>query len=175
MAADPEKAPDARPASDKRPASTRSRSRSSSGSSSGSEHGNQDVEKAQPRPRPADEEGNDGISEHRNDLVPAATVGEPSGEGIYACESGCPPCRTRSRSRSRGASSTRRVPVVVPRARRRGLLGRFGVIPEVERPYDYRNRTKWAITAAVSFASAGAPMGSSIFYRECLLYSLEDV
>ncbi|KAF4121110.1 Major Facilitator Superfamily, partial [Geosmithia morbida] len=94
-----------------------------------------------------DDDDKDGSSsQHRNDLVPAATVGEPSGEGLYACEADCPPCRTRSRA----ASSTRsRTVVVVPRSKRRGLLGRFSVIPEVERPYDYRNSTKWAITAAL--------------------------
>lgn len=97
-----------------------------------------------------------------NDVVPAATVGEPSGEGIYACdEERCSPCRTRSR-----ASSTRSRPLtIVPRSKRRGLFGRFALVPEVERPYDYKNSTKWTITAAISLATAAAPMGSSIFYR----------
>ncbi|KAK4151427.1 hypothetical protein C8A00DRAFT_35913 [Chaetomidium leptoderma] len=51
----------------------------------------------------------------------------------------------------------------VPRAQRRGLLGRFTVIPEVENPYEYKNSTKWTITAIVALAAAAAPMGSSIF------------
>ncbi|KAK4033754.1 hypothetical protein C8A01DRAFT_49733 [Parachaetomium inaequale] len=51
----------------------------------------------------------------------------------------------------------------VPRAQRRGLLGRLTLIPEVERPYEYKNSTKWAITAIVALAAAGAPMGSGIF------------
>lgn len=108
-----------------------------------------------------DVEGEKAASDHQNDLVPAATVGEPSGRGIYACEETCPPCRTRSR-----ASSTRSRPLtIVPRAKRRGLFGRFTLVPEVERPYDYKNSTKWTITAAISLATAAAPMGSSIFYR----------
>lgn len=103
----------------------------------------------------------DSGSLHDNAIVSAATVGEPSGEGIYACEQGCSPCRTRSR-----ASSIRSRPLtIVPRLKRRGLLGRFAIVPEVERPYDYKNSTKWTITAAISLATAAAPMGSSIFYR----------
>ena len=54
----------------------------------------------------------------------------------------------------------------VPRAQRRGLLARLTVIPEVEQPYKYKNKTKWAITAIVALAAAGAPMGSGIFLRE---------
>ncbi|KAG9254550.1 major facilitator superfamily domain-containing protein [Emericellopsis atlantica] len=97
---------------------------------------------------------------HQNDLITAATFGEPSGDGIFACENQCEPCRTRSH-----ASSLRsRVAIVVPRAKRRGLFGRFALIPEVESPYDYKNSTKWTITAAIAMATAGAPMGSSIFY-----------
>lgn len=100
-------------------------------------------------------------SRHENDLYPAATFGEPSGDGIYACEETCSPCRTRSR-----ASSIRSRPLsVIPRSARRGLFGRFTLIPEIERPYDYKNSTKWTITAAIALATAAAPMGSSIFYR----------
>ncbi|KAH6845004.1 major facilitator superfamily domain-containing protein [Chaetomium sp. MPI-CAGE-AT-0009] len=51
----------------------------------------------------------------------------------------------------------------VPRAQRRGLLARLTVIPEVEQPYKYKNKTKWTITAIVALAAAGAPMGSGIF------------
>jgi hypothetical protein len=55
---------------------------------------------------------------------------------------------------------------IVPRAQRRGLLGRLTVIPEIERPYEYKNSTKWMITAIVALAGAGGPMGSGIFLRE---------
>lgn len=54
----------------------------------------------------------------------------------------------------------------IPRAQRRGLLARLAVIPEVEQPYKYKNKTKWTITAIVALAAAGAPMGSGIFMRE---------
>ncbi|TVY29592.1 MFS transporter [Lachnellula hyalina] len=53
---------------------------------------------------------------------------------------------------------------IVPRSRRRGLLGRFAcIIPEVERPYEYKNSTKWFITFIIALAAAAAPMGSAIF------------
>lgn len=64
-------------------------------------------------------------------------------------------------------SSTHSRPVsVIPRSKRRGLLGRFSVIPEVDRPYDYSRSTKWMLTGVVSMAGAVAPFGSSIFYRK---------
>ncbi|TDZ26648.1 MFS transporter OpS2 [Colletotrichum orbiculare MAFF 240422] len=70
------------------------------------------------------------------------------------------PARTRSR-----ASSTRsRALSVVARSKRRGILGRLAVIPEVNRPYDYANKTKWTITLIIALAAAVSPMGSSIFY-----------
>jgi hypothetical protein len=76
--------------------------------------------------------------------------------------------RVVSRSPSRAASSFANANTnTVPRAQRRGLLGRFTVIPEVERPYEYKNGTKWIITAIVALAAAGAPMGSGIFLRTC--------
>ncbi|KAL3960912.1 hypothetical protein ACCO45_006029 [Purpureocillium lilacinum] len=53
---------------------------------------------------------------------------------------------------------------IVPRHRRRGLFGRFTIVPEVKRPYDYKNSTKWGLTATVAFATIAAPLGSSIFY-----------
>lgn len=66
------------------------------------------------------------------------------------------------------ASSTHSCrPNVVPRSQRRGLLARFALIPEVERPYEYENKTKWTITLLVASAAAAGPMGSAIFYREC--------
>jgi hypothetical protein len=75
-----------------------------------------------------------------------------------------------TRAQSTAASSTRsRTASIVPRSRRRGLFGRFTVIPEVDRPYDYRNKTKWTITLVVALAAAGAPLGSAIFYR--MLYA----
>ncbi|TEA07472.1 MFS transporter OpS2 [Colletotrichum sidae] len=75
-------------------------------------------------------------------------------------QSDAAPARTRSR-----ASSTRsRALSVVARSKRRGILGRLAVIPEVNRPYDYANKTKWTITLIIALAAAVSPMGSSIFY-----------
>lgn len=93
--------------------------------------------------------------------VSASTAGEPSGK---TCDELASIHNAQSRAQSR-ASSTRSRPLsIVPRSKRRGLFGRFSIVPEVDRPYDYRNSTKWGITATISAATAGAPMGSSIFY-----------
>jgi hypothetical protein len=51
--------------------------------------------------------------------------------------------------------------------RRRGLLARFAfLVPEVERPYEYSDKTKWTITGIVALAGSASPLGSAIFYRE---------
>jgi multidrug resistance protein len=52
--------------------------------------------------------------------------------------------------------------VVVERRKRRGLLGKLTLIPEVENPYHYTRRTKWFITFVVAVCGAAAPMGSAI-------------
>ena len=66
---------------------------------------------------------------------------------------------------SRASSIFSRTRSVVPRGQRRGLFGRFAVIPEIERPVEYTTKTKWAITAIIAVAAAAAPMGAGIFYR----------
>jgi hypothetical protein len=71
------------------------------------------------------------------------------------------------RTKSSSSSTRTRTAIIVPRAKRRGFLARLTVIPEVERPYDYKNRTKWFITFQVAIAAAAAPMGSAILLREC--------
>ncbi|ORY68745.1 major facilitator superfamily transporter [Pseudomassariella vexata] len=68
------------------------------------------------------------------------------------------------RARSHTASVRSRAVTIIPRARRRGLLARLTVIPEVKRPYEYTHRVKWTITTIVAAAGAAAPMGSAIFY-----------
>ncbi|KAF5869561.1 putative mfs multidrug resistance protein [Botrytis fragariae] len=55
-------------------------------------------------------------------------------------------------------------PMVVPRSKRRGLLGLLTIIPEVENPQNYKNGTKWLITFIVAVAGAAAPLGSAIFF-----------
>lgn len=73
-----------------------------------------------------------------------------------------------SRTKSRSSSVHSRPLTIVPRSKRRGLLGRFAfIVPEVERPYEYKNSTKWFITFIVAIAAAAAPMGSAIFLRKC--------
>ncbi|KAF2133779.1 MFS general substrate transporter [Dothidotthia symphoricarpi CBS 119687] len=52
--------------------------------------------------------------------------------------------------------------VVVPGAQRRGLLARFTLIPEVQNPYHYTNRTKWFLTFIVAVCAMAGPMGSAM-------------
>lgn len=68
------------------------------------------------------------------------------------------------RARSQASSTRSRPQSIVPRRKRRGLFSQLTLIPEVERPYDYPNRIKWAITAFIALAACAAPMGSAIFY-----------
>ncbi|KAF3357946.1 hypothetical protein VD0004_g9453 [Verticillium dahliae] len=68
------------------------------------------------------------------------------------------------RDRSRAASTRSRPISVVPASRRRGFLGRLTLIPELERPQEYSNKTKWCITAVVALAGSASPLGSAIFY-----------
>ncbi|KAF2673226.1 MFS general substrate transporter [Microthyrium microscopicum] len=49
----------------------------------------------------------------------------------------------------------------VPRHLRRGLLGRFSLVPETPTPIYYPRSTKWLITATVALGAAAAPMGSA--------------
>ncbi|KAL2758707.1 hypothetical protein ACRALDRAFT_2133749, partial [Sodiomyces alcalophilus JCM 7366] len=82
-------------------------------------------------------------------------------------------CAPRSRSRSRPSSTRSRPLSVIPRSRQRGLLARLTVIPELGCPYEYTNRTKWAITAVVALAGGLGPLGSGIFYPALPQISLE--
>ncbi|KAH8652360.1 major facilitator superfamily transporter multidrug resistance [Xylariales sp. PMI_506] len=68
------------------------------------------------------------------------------------------------RAQSRASSARSRPLSIVPRTKRRGLFAQLAMIPEVDRPYDYSNKTKWTITVIVAMAAAAAPMGSAIFY-----------
>ena len=54
----------------------------------------------------------------------------------------------------------------IPRSRRRGLLGRLTIIPEISNPYAYSNGTKWLMKIIVSMAACTSSFGSSVFYRE---------
>ncbi|KAH8602158.1 MFS multidrug transporter-like protein [Bisporella sp. PMI_857] len=68
------------------------------------------------------------------------------------------------RARSKASTARSRPLSIVPRSKRRGLLSRFSIVPEVDRPHDYRNKTKWLITAIVAFSATAAPLGSAIFF-----------
>lgn len=93
--------------------------------------------------------------------------GEKTGEdGGPGADPGADPEQpVQRRAASRASSSRSRAVTVVARSHRRGLLGRFCLLPEVTRPYDYDRRTKWFITFLVALAAGAAPVGSSIFYR----------
>jgi hypothetical protein len=75
---------------------------------------------------------------------------------------------SRHESKSKASSVHSRALTTVPLSQRRGLFAKLSLIPEVERPYDYANKTKWLITLIVSIAAAAAPLGSSIFFRKSL-------
>lgn len=80
-----------------------------------------------------------------------------------------PPEQPLPRSKSSSSSTRSRTPQIVPRSERRGLLARLAIIPEVTRPHDYKNSTKWIITLIIALAAVVAPMGSAIFYRTSLI------
>ncbi|KAK3904153.1 hypothetical protein C8A05DRAFT_32077 [Staphylotrichum tortipilum] len=119
---------------------THSREKETHAASDSSEYGHDlDIE--------SDADGHEGHEGHEE---PQAALGR---------EKSAASSRPQSRRTSVFANSE-----AVPRAQRRGILGRFALIPEVERPYDdYKRKTKWTITAVVALAAAAAPMGSGIF------------
>ncbi|KAJ5109223.1 hypothetical protein N7456_005898 [Penicillium angulare] len=55
-------------------------------------------------------------------------------------------------------------PIVVPRLKRRGLLGQLALVAEIENPRTYSRNMKWFITFIVALAGILAPLGSSIFF-----------
>lgn len=73
---------------------------------------------------------------------------------------------TRSKSLSQSVRS--KAVTIIPRSKRRGLLGRLALIPEVSHPPEYTRKTKWLITFIVALAAAAAPMGSAILFRESI-------
>ena len=113
--------------------------------------------------RPDDEKS------HKSDEAEAHEDPEGCPEGLNV---NVPPTQVQSRAHSHASSTRSRALSIVPRLRRRGLFGRFAIIPEVDRPYDYSNKTKWTLTSVVALAAAAAPIGSAIFYRTQRLLSL---
>lgn len=61
-------------------------------------------------------------------------------------------------------SSIRPAPVLVPRANRRGLFGRFTLLAEVEDAKHYSNTHKWLLTAFIGLAGIAAPLASTIIF-----------
>jgi hypothetical protein len=95
-------------------------------------------------------------------IAPESDGHETEGEEHEPSNTGTP---VRPQS-SRASSIFSRSPAIVPRSQRRGLFGRFAIIPEIERAQDYTNKTKWMITAIIALAAAAAPIGAGIFYRK---------
>jgi hypothetical protein len=70
------------------------------------------------------------------------------------------------RAKSKSSSTRSRPLIEVPRSERRGLLAKLTLVPEVEKPYNYKRSTKWFITFLVALAAAAAPTGSAILLRK---------
>lgn len=90
---------------------------------------------------------------------PSATASKISTEPF-------PPLPSDPAPKGQSLEIVQREPVVVPRLRRRGLLGQFALLAEVDNAQLYPRRTKWFITFIVAVAGATAPMASSIFFRK---------
>ncbi|CAK7198733.1 hypothetical protein SEUCBS139899_001397 [Sporothrix eucalyptigena] len=110
-----------------------------------------------------DDEDDDNREPPEDDGIPPM-ANEP-GAGLQAIES-----RLSQQAHDLPASvhalsrTVSRTPTIIPRSKRRGLFGSFAILPEVERPYEYQNKTKWLITLIVALSAAAGPLGSSIFY-----------
>lgn len=95
---------------------------------------------------------------HVQDTIEPVMLGEPLGH-----------IDTRpsvKRARSRASSVKSKALSVVPRSKRRGLLARLTLVPEIAYPPDYKSSTKWCLTAIIALATAAAPLGSTVVYRE---------
>ena len=73
------------------------------------------------------------------------------------------------KSKSKTPSTKSHALSVVPRSKRRGLLGRFTLVPEVGNPVEYDRSVKWFITTLIALAAAAAPTGSAVFLRKYFL------
>ncbi|KAL7821230.1 MFS general substrate transporter [Trichoderma aethiopicum] len=102
-------------------------------------------------------EEDDDSEPHHDALVPTVSI-------TTAAQPADEPNAEAGRSRSRASTTRSRTLTIVPRSQRRGVLARLALVPEVERPYEYKNSTKWGITLTIALATAAAPLGSSIFY-----------
>ncbi len=99
---------------------------------------------------------------------PVGGDGDGDGEKKSAYSSERGPLPPSDNAPAAGARPPSRVSVamsIIPRNKRRGLFGRFAMLPEIEHPYEYPNKTKWLITLIVALAGAAAPFAGNIFYR----------
>lgn len=96
----------------------------------------------------------------------ALSISHPSTRSVSPDQAGETEEHTRSKSKS--ASVRSKAVTIIPRSKRRGLLGRLALIPEVSHPPEYARKTKWLITLIVALAAAAAPMGSAILFRESI-------
>lgn len=104
--------------------------------------------------------------EERHGVEGVAEISPPSpssdSEHVYPTDEHIIRDRPRMQRPESYASTASPPVVVVPRAERRGLFGRFAVVPEVVEPRDYPNKMKWLITAFVGVAAVAGPMASSV-------------
>ncbi|KAH7011600.1 major facilitator superfamily domain-containing protein [Ilyonectria destructans] len=96
-------------------------------------------------------------TESLHEIQPVVTFGEPLGnietKSVH-----------RSRTQSRASSTRSRALTIIPRSKRRGLLGSLTLVPEVSNPYDYKRSTKWGLVCIIALATAAAPLGSTVVY-----------
>ncbi|KAH6986023.1 major facilitator superfamily domain-containing protein [Ilyonectria sp. MPI-CAGE-AT-0026] len=96
-------------------------------------------------------------AESLHEIQPVVTLGEPLGnietKSVH-----------RSRTQSRASSTRSRALTIIPRSKRRGLLGSLTLVPEVSNPYDYKRSTKWGLVCIIALATAAAPLGSTVVY-----------
>jgi hypothetical protein len=119
------------------------------------------IERDEESQRPATSGSTSSKSEHHvQDAIEPVMLGEPLGH-----------IDTRpsiKRAQSRASSRRSKALSVIPRSKRRGLLARFTLVPEIAYPPDYKNSTKWCLTGIVALATAAAPLGSTVVYRMSL-------
>ena len=75
-----------------------------------------------------------------------------------------PPQDPEAQTHREPASNKAPPPVKVPRSKRHGLLGRYTLLAEVDRPRDYPRSSKWFITFVIAVAAFAAPTGSAILF-----------
>lgn len=121
-----------------------------------------DLERQDNHPRPAtvrsDSSRSSNTEYNNQDVIEPVVIGEALGHIDTR--------RSAHRTQSRVSSTRSRALSVVPRSKRRGLFGSLTLVPEIANPPDYKSSTKWSLVFIVALATAAAPLGSTIMYRE---------